>query len=569
MTDAVTKRAAQAHARGSSARAAELREAALRLEALRPGRRDDAATLAAKLHEAIGLAGEVTRDGLAQLDQRAGTARIGIFVGERPALGGCPRARILVGSEPYTVALEGLRPADLRVGQVLELSGDGSAAVDADPPPPADGELLRVVRTRPSGAAGSPATVELESLGGPEQRRTGTVSGFVDPAALGPGAIVRVKAGFVYEVIEGHTDRETWIARCRFTPRSGAAFDEIVGQDDTVRRLRLKADAFAHPQAYAGCDLAGGNTLLIVGPPGNGKSLAAEALAAELRRALGDSVETYLVRGTEVKSMWVGESAARLAELFEHPQRCFRERGVRTLLVFDEAEGLGRKRSAFDTSGVAHDLLGTLLPRLSGAEICPGLFTLFLTNHAESMDEALLRSGRLGGGNTLRMGRLGVEASVRIVRRLLEPRPELFAGSSLDEIEAAARGPGGELRHRDRREPVGRHQGHAPDERRRGRGRGGRGPRPAARARLRVPPRRSRARRRRAHPGAALPRGAARRHARELRRSRQPRRGARLLRWRSRAPRRDRGPRRDPTPLVGGDPGGLRAAYELTLPRAA
>lgn len=122
--------------------------------------------------------------------------------------------------------------------------------------------------------------------------------------------------------------------------------------------------------------------LLLYGPPGCSKTLAAKAVATE------SDLNFLAVKGAEILSMYVGESERAIREIFRKARVA-----SPSIIFFDEIDAIGASREPSSSSGL--HVLTTLLNELDGIEALTGVFILAATNRPEILDPALLRPGRL------------------------------------------------------------------------------------------------------------------------------------------------------------------------------
>lgn len=153
----------------------------------------------------------------------------------------------------------------------------------------------------------------------------------------------------------------------------------------TELRARLEESVLwplQRPELFRSAGLRPARGLLMVGPPGCGKTLMARALATE------SQVNFLCVKGPELLSKYVGESESAMRELFRKARRA-----APAILFFDEIDALAPARG-HGQDPVADRVLAQLLTELDGVEELRGVFVLGATNRRDRLDAALLRPGR-------------------------------------------------------------------------------------------------------------------------------------------------------------------------------
>lgn len=173
-------------------------------------------------------------------------------------------------------------------------------------------------------------------------------------------------------------------------------FEDIVGNDAALGQLR---DAIQAPVKRAELYTAYGMKMpkgaLLSGPPGCGKTMFARAAASEMKRLYGGEVEFISISGSELQSMYVGDTEARIKAIFTFAREYKAYRGHPLLVFMDEAEvllpdrtGRVRRVAPWEESQVA-----TFLAEMDGM-LESGAFVLLATNRPEVIDQAVLRDGR-------------------------------------------------------------------------------------------------------------------------------------------------------------------------------
>jgi SpoVK/Ycf46/Vps4 family AAA+-type ATPase len=174
------------------------------------------------------------------------------------------------------------------------------------------------------------------------------------------------------------------------------AFDDIVGNDDALAQLRDAIRApVEHKELYDAYGMKMPKGALLSGPPGCGKTMFARAAASEMKRLYGEGVEFISISGSELQSMYVGETEGRIKAIFTFAREYKAHHGHPLLVFMDEAEvllpdrtGRVRRVASWEESQVA-----TFLAEMDGIHES-GAFVLLATNRPEVMDQAVLRDGR-------------------------------------------------------------------------------------------------------------------------------------------------------------------------------
>ena len=162
-------------------------------------------------------------------------------------------------------------------------------------------------------------------------------------------------------------------------------FADVAGVEEAKFELQEVVSFLKDPKSYGRLGAHVPKGILLVGPPGTGKSLLARAVAGEA------GVAFFSISGSEFVEMFVGVGAARVRDLFEQARKA-----APCIIFIDELDALGRSRSpgAFGGYDEKEQTLNQLLTELDGFDPSAGVILLAATNRPEILDPALLRAGR-------------------------------------------------------------------------------------------------------------------------------------------------------------------------------
>jgi cell division protease FtsH len=174
-------------------------------------------------------------------------------------------------------------------------------------------------------------------------------------------------------------------AKIYMEKETGITFDDVAGVDECKAELVEIIDFLRNPADYGKLGARMPKGILLVGPPGTGKTMLARAVAGE------SGVPFFSISGSEFVEMFVGVGAARVRDLFQQAGQ-----SAPAIIFIDELDALGRARGSNMLGGndEREQTLNQLLVELDGFDQTSGLVLLAATNRPEILDPALLRAGR-------------------------------------------------------------------------------------------------------------------------------------------------------------------------------
>ena len=166
----------------------------------------------------------------------------------------------------------------------------------------------------------------------------------------------------------------------------GIRFSDVAGEDEAKESLAEVVDYLHNPDKYTQAGASMPKGILLVGPPGTGKTMLAKAVAGEA------GVPFFSISGSEFVERVVGMGASKVRDLFRQAKE-----KAPCIVFIDEIDAIGQKRSSGGVSGGTDEreqTLNQLLTEMDGFEENTGVMILAATNRPESLDPALTRPGR-------------------------------------------------------------------------------------------------------------------------------------------------------------------------------
>ena len=165
----------------------------------------------------------------------------------------------------------------------------------------------------------------------------------------------------------------------------GIRFADVAGEDEAKENLQEIVNYLHDPKQYEEIGASMPKGILLVGPPGTGKTMLAKAVAGE------SNVPFFSISGSEFVEMFVGMGASKVRDLFKQAKE-----KAPCIVFIDEIDAIGQKRNSGNLGGndEREQTLNQLLTEMDGFDGRKGVVILAATNRPETLDKALLRPGR-------------------------------------------------------------------------------------------------------------------------------------------------------------------------------
>ena len=196
----------------------------------------------------------------------------------------------------------------------------------------------------------------------------------------------------------------------------GIKFADVAGEDEAKENLSEVVDYLHNPNKYKEIGASMPKGILLVGPPGTGKTMLAKAVAGEA------NVPFFSMSGSEFVEMFVGMGASKVRDLFRQSKE-----KAPCIVFIDEIDAIGKKRdNQLSTNDEREQTLNQLLTEMDGFEGNNGVIILAATNRPESLDPALTRPGRFDRRVPVELPDLaGREAILRVHAKKIKVAPDV------------------------------------------------------------------------------------------------------------------------------------------------
>ena len=195
-------------------------------------------------------------------------------------------------------------------------------------------------------------------------------------------------------------------------------FDDVAGEDEAKENLSEIVNYLHDPSKYRDIGASMPKGILLVGPPGTGKTMLAKAVAGEA------NVPFFSISGSEFVEMFVGMGASKVRDLFKQAKE-----KAPCIVFIDQIDAIGKKRDGGKFGGgndEREQTLNQLLTEMDGFEGSNGVIILAATNRPESLDPALTRPGRFDRRVPVELPDLqGREAILRVHAKKIKTEPNI------------------------------------------------------------------------------------------------------------------------------------------------
>lgn len=241
----------------------------------------------------------------------------------------------------------------------------------------------------------------------------------------GDSVIVDRRSGWAFEALP-----RTEVTSLVLEEVPDVSYEDIGGLSRQIEQIRDAVELpFLHPEIYLEYGLRPPKGVLLYGPPGNGKTLIAKAVANSLAQQMSGEdggtangskprTKSYFlnIKGPELLNKFVGETERQIRQIFEQARRVAGS-GKPVIVFFDEMEAIFRTRGTGVSSDMESTVVPQLLAELDGVESVENVIVIGASNREELIDPAVLRPGRLDV--KIRVERPDASASADILSKYL------------------------------------------------------------------------------------------------------------------------------------------------------
>ncbi|KAA9393337.1 proteasome ATPase [Kocuria coralli] len=239
----------------------------------------------------------------------------------------------------------------------------------------------------------------LVTVGRSDEERVLRMSGALRENPPQPGQTVSIdhRTGFALEVVQ-----RTGMEELVLEEVPNVRYEDIGGLREEIEQIQDAVELpFVHPDLYRQHRLTPPKGILLYGPPGNGKTMIAKAVARSLAERAAEKsgreqAKGYFlnIKGPELLDKYVGETERQIRQIFSRAREQA-EAGIPVVVFFDEMDSLFRTRGSGVSSDVETTIVPQLLTEIDGVEKLDNVIIVGATNREDMIDPAVLRPGRL------------------------------------------------------------------------------------------------------------------------------------------------------------------------------